>query len=173
MASLTVLAYEWDSPRSYISFVQERSAAAQLVEDTLGVPREEVEEAWSNDPIEGQIAAVAAIQQVGSRWVYATSDENVGFDCSGLVRYAWGEAGVELSRDSRSQIRASHEAENLQTGDILWYPGHIMIYLGIDNLVVHSANNRTGVVLGRAARWSRQGRVLKNKLKSPDKFRGL
>src|SRR5918993_1102634 len=38
----------------------------------------------------------AAMSQLGVPYQYATSDPGVGFDCSGLTHYAWGQAGVYL-----------------------------------------------------------------------------
>ena len=39
--------------------------------------------------------------QLGVPYHYATSEPGVGFDCSGLTHYAWGQAGVYLPRNSR------------------------------------------------------------------------
>jgi len=44
-------------------------------------------------------------------------------------------------------------------GDLMWYPGHVMLYLGIGDLVVHSpTRGRTveyGVLSGDRASWVR------------------
>ena len=101
-------------------------------------------EEWEKVPAPAREAIVRAVKQLGSDWVYATSDPDVGFDCSGLVRYAWD--SVEMPKTSRYQIRYAYEVEEPRPGDILYYPGHVMIYLG-DGVIIHSANRRTGVVL--------------------------
>jgi cell wall-associated NlpC family hydrolase len=71
-----------------------------------------------------------------------TSVEDEGFDCSGLTSYAWQESGVELQRVSRAQIRNATELDrgSAMAGDLVYYPGHVMMYLGVGNAIVHSVN---------------------------------
>jgi phosphoenolpyruvate-protein kinase (PTS system EI component) len=47
-----------------------------------------------------QAAIAAAESQLGVPYHYAMSSPGVGFDCSGLVMYAWGRAGVALPHNS-------------------------------------------------------------------------
>jgi cell wall-associated NlpC family hydrolase len=67
------------------------------------------------------------------------SQEDRGFDCSGLVLFAFSEAGIDLPRSSGEQIRAAAEIQQSEAepGDLVYYPGHISLYLGAD-LMVHS-----------------------------------
>lgn len=57
-----------------------------------------------------------------------------GFDCSSLMQYAWGKAGVKLPRTTYAQINFGQAVPSLaqaQPGDLL-FPSdhHVMMYLG-------------------------------------------
>ena len=56
----------------------------------------------------------------------------VGFDCSGLVRYAYAQAGMNMPRHSSAQFAMGKRTSvnNLRPGDLIGRPGHIMIYIG-------------------------------------------
>lgn len=57
-----------------------------------------------------------------------------GFDCSALIQYAWGKAGVQLPRTTYDQIKVGTAVPNLASaapGDLLFpHPGHVLMYLG-------------------------------------------
>jgi cell wall-associated NlpC family hydrolase len=69
-------------------------------------------------------------------------DEGViGFDCSGLTQYAYGQAGISIPRNSRAQYASLPKvsSDDLQAGDLVFWgsggsdPGsivHVAIYLG-------------------------------------------
>jgi LysM repeat protein len=94
-------------------------------------------------------AVSVALAQVGTPYVYGGASPG-GFDCSGLVMYAWAAAGVSLPHYSVSQYSDTtriSEAE-LQPGDIVFYdndsgpqPGHEALYIGNGQVV---AANTTG-----------------------------
>ena len=78
-----------------------------------------------------------------SGWDYisgGSSPDDGGFDCSGLVQYVYGEAGINLPRLEKDQYEACEEieAENIQPGDLIFYKnetsngeiGHVAIYIG-------------------------------------------
>jgi cell wall-associated NlpC family hydrolase len=67
----------------------------------------------------------------------------LGIDCSGLVQSAFREVGVAVLRDTDMQrdsigdaVSASHEGD-LRRGDLLYLPGHVLIYVG-DRAVIHA-----------------------------------
>jgi peptidoglycan DL-endopeptidase RipA len=74
-------------------------------------------------------------------------DEGViGFDCSGLTQYAYGQAGITIPRNSRSQYAALPKvsSDDLQAGDLVFWgtdasdPSsivHVAIYLGANKVV--------------------------------------
>lgn len=131
---------------------------AAFVGAKTGVEPERFLEAWKAAPEANQQAIMAALGQVGKPYRYAMANPNRGFDCSGLVLYAWEQADVELPHQSRRQIRASEDVYFPIAGDLAYYPGHIMMYLGVDNFVVHAANRRKGVVIGHIRRNVEFGR---------------
>lgn len=134
---------------SYGNFVRARTQTARLAATELGYPEAEMISAWASTPLEHQRAVLAAMTQVGVPYRRNTSSEGVGFDCSGLTTYAWAEPGVTLYRQSGSQIS---EAERLdrstaKAGDLVHYPGHVMIYLGVGDAIIHSVKTGRTVEL--------------------------
>lgn len=80
-----------------------------------------------------QIALDAAATKVGAQYSWGASGP-YSFDCSGLVQWAYKQAGIELPRTSfeQSHVGAPVAYENLQPGDIVVTNGggHVGIYAG-------------------------------------------
>ena len=102
--------------------------------------------------IEGPAAGVVetALAALGAPYRWGGSAEN-GFDCSGLIQYAYAQYGVSLPRTSREQAMRGdpvpREVSALAPGDILVFsatPGggvtHVGLYAG-DGLFIHSASD--------------------------------
>jgi cell wall-associated NlpC family hydrolase len=70
------------------------------------------------------------------------------FDCSGLVKQAWGSVGVRLphSADAIAADLAEVPVGDLRPGDILWWPGHVAIYAG-SGWSIEALDHRHGVVM--------------------------
>ena len=94
-------------------------------------------------PASGAAAAVAAAEsQIGVPYVWGGStprgtpgDPSGGFDCSGLVMWAWAQAGVSLPHYSGAQYDAIKHIpmSDLEPGDIVFFanPGqHEAMYIG-------------------------------------------
>jgi cell wall-associated NlpC family hydrolase len=88
-----------------------------------------------------QMAAVhAAVSQLGVPYVFGGESPGSGFDCSGLVQWAWGQAGVSIPRTTESQWPALTHVSlgSLEPGDLLFYYNldgddqvdHVVMYTG-------------------------------------------
>jgi hypothetical protein len=121
-------------------YVRLRDEAAGLAAAELGIPAAMLRDAWALTDLDKQTALLAALTQLGVPYRSHRSEPGVGFDCSGLTAYAWGVAGQELARQSRTQINASQRVERsaAQAGDLMYYPGHVMMFLGIGDAMVHA-----------------------------------
>lgn len=100
----------------------------------------------SNAPA-GEIVATA-LTVMGTPYRWGGSDTS-GFDCSGLIRYAYAQHGVTLPRMAVDQARTGSEVgralEQLAPGDILTFSDqaggavtHVGLYIG-DGQFIHSA----------------------------------
>jgi len=129
-----------DDAADFRSFVWFRTQTAQYAATELGYPQAEMVEAWAQTPVGHQRAVLAAMTQVGVPYRKNTSEEGVGFDCSGITTFAWAEAGVALERQSGAQIRNASPLDRsaAKAGDLVQYPGHVMMYLGVGDAVIHS-----------------------------------
>ena len=98
----------------------------------------------------------SALDVLGTPYVWGGTAAN-GFDCSGLVQWAYAQHGIQLPRISRDQARSGSEVtpmiEALRPGDVLLFaaqPGggvtHVGMYVG-EQTFIHSAND--GVKLSR------------------------
>jgi cell wall-associated NlpC family hydrolase len=83
----------------------------------------------------------------------------IGFDCSGLTQYAYGQAGIAIPRNSRAQYASLPKVadDDLQPGDLVFWgsdgsnPGsieHVAIYLG-GNQVIQAPQSGDVVKISR------------------------
>ncbi len=126
------------------AFARLRRSTVELVADRLELDPDELEAAWADADINHQTALLAALTQVGVPYKKFAMKPGVGFDCSGLTSFAWGQAGFNLPHNSTRQIRAAdpRTRETAQAGDLLRYPGHVMMWLGVGQAVIHSPQPR-------------------------------
>ena len=127
-------------PQALTEYVIIRDAIAREIATRLGADPVRLIAAWDRADFTHQAALMAAFTQLGVPYRSMASKPGVAFDCSGLTTFAWGVAGVEIIRQSGSQINAAaaRTAETAMAGDLMYYPGHAMMYLGIDRAMVHS-----------------------------------
>ncbi|MEV5713178.1 NlpC/P60 family protein [Amycolatopsis mediterranei] len=88
-----------------------------------------------------QAAVNAALSKLGSAYVYGATGPST-FDCSGLTRWAYGQAGITLPRTSREQstFGAAVPRDQLQPGDLVFFyspVSHVGMYIG-DGKMVHA-----------------------------------
>jgi cell wall-associated NlpC family hydrolase len=89
-----------------------------------------------------------AIGVMGTPYAWGGDDTN-GYDCSGLIQYAYGQHGIILPRISRDQVRMGRAVERrleaLRPGDILGFSvegdqiTHVGLYVG-EGEFIHSAS---------------------------------
>jgi cell wall-associated NlpC family hydrolase len=95
-------------------------------------------------------AARVATRYLGVPYVWAGSSP-AGFDCSGLVRYAFGQVGVAVPHNAAQQFRLGTpvDRDRLAPGDVVFFDRlrHNGIYLG-DGRFVH-ATKPGGVKIAR------------------------
>ena len=103
----------------------------------------------------GQEIANYALNFVGYNYVYGAESPSVGFDCSGLVYYVYGQFGYSLNRRASIQYSSdgySVSKSDLQQGDLVFFSSngysvtHVGIYIG-DNQFVHASTSTTGVII--------------------------
>ncbi|NMH99996.1 C40 family peptidase [Pseudonocardia acidicola] len=82
----------------------------------------------------GAAALQAALTQIGKPYVWGGTGPD-GFDCSGLVQWAFKQAGVTLPRtaDEQSNVGTPVSQDQLQPGDLVFFYSpveHVGIYVG-------------------------------------------
>ena len=87
-------------------------------------------------------AVQAALTQVGTPYVWGGAAPG-GFDCSGLVMWAFHQAGINLPHSSQAQANGGQAVSlsDLQPGDVLTFysdASHSGIYVG-DGMMIHSS----------------------------------
>jgi cell wall-associated NlpC family hydrolase len=100
-----------------------------------------------------------AESQEGVPYVWGGETPNVGFDCSGLVQWAWGKAGFFIPRTTEEQWAALPRValNQLQPGDLLYYNNldgdnlvdHVVMYVGSgeygSNTIIAAAYTGTNI----------------------------
>ncbi len=111
-------------------------------------------------PVSSQagIAVNAAMSQLGVPYRFAAESPGVAFDCSGLTKYAWGQAGVYLPHQSGAQYGSvPHVSQSeVQPGDLIFYKspiGHVAMYIGGGSLIHAPASG--DVVKVSAVNWAK------------------
>ena len=91
---------------------------------------------------QGQIAVQAALTRVGDPYSWGGASPG-GFDCSGLVMWAFQQAGIALPHSSQALAHGGQPVSlsDLQPGDVLTFysdASHAGLYIG-DGLMIHSS----------------------------------
>jgi cell wall-associated NlpC family hydrolase len=87
----------------------------------------------------GRRAVEIALKAVGVPYRWGGSSPAGGFDCSGLVYWAYGQVGIELPHSSYAlyDLGRSVPRTRLEAGDLLFFYGlgHVGLYLGGGRMV--------------------------------------
>src|SRR5699024_3089475 len=128
---------------AYVSseYVDVRYALAEAIKFS---PAEE------NASLRNQIVNYA-MQFLGNPYVWGGTSLTNGADCSGFTMSVMAHFGISLPRTSDQQGRAGREVSysEAQAGDIIYYGGHVAIYLG-GGRIVHASTEQTGIKTGTA-----------------------
>ena len=133
---------------------------------TAAAPRRDVAPGASGADVMLRDVVRVAEGEIGRRYrLGGRGDPGDGFDCSGLIQYAYARFGVTLPRRSADQARAGRAVDQrvdaLRDGDILTFSSgggrvtHVGLYMG-DGRFIHSASS--GVQISRLSIEDPNGR---------------
>jgi cell wall-associated NlpC family hydrolase len=114
-------------------------------------------------PSLGERAARTALTAVGVRYRWGGESPESGFDCSGLVRWAYLRFGVDLPHSSYALFDEGRRVArgHMEPGDVLFFEGlgHVGLYLG-EGRMVHAPETGREVEVVALARSSYGGRLV-------------
>ncbi len=122
----------------------EKSEDSRKPEDTAGKPT-------SSGSSKGQEIAKFACKYIGYPYVAGGTSLTNGADCSGFVLAVFKNFGYSLPRSSYAQSGAGKGVSysEAQPGDIIYYGGHVGIYIG-NGQIVHASTERSGIKITSA-----------------------
>lgn len=130
----------------------EEAARAQAAAQEAEQIQQAAAETASNNSGLGQQVADFALQYVGNPYVYGGTSLTNGADCSGFTLAVYANFGVSLPHSAAAQNKKGTSVgsiENAIPGDIVYYSGHVGIYIG-NGQIVHARNSRYGIVVSNA-----------------------
>jgi peptidoglycan DL-endopeptidase CwlO len=90
-------------------------------------------------PTRAERAVLYALDAVGTPYRWGGESPATGFDCSGLVRWAYGHVGIDLPHSSYALYGVGRRTatSRLEPGDILFFEGlgHVGLYVGNGRMV--------------------------------------
>jgi cell wall-associated NlpC family hydrolase len=114
----------------------------------IGAPPEAAVLPQPGPGAEGMVAVQAALTRIGSPYSWGASGPG-SFDCSGLVMWAFQQAGVSLPHSSQALAQGGQPVsmDQMQPGDLVTFysdASHVGIYIG-DGMMVHASTYGTPV----------------------------
>jgi cell wall-associated NlpC family hydrolase len=147
---LTAIAFGWTAPPTTRTGPPPITTEAKSVRHKVVRPK----------PTIGQRVARIALKAVGVPYSWGGASMS-GFDCSGLVHWAYGRLGIEVPHSSYALYDTGRRVarSRMKAGDVLFFSGlgHVGLYLGRGRMVHAPQSGRTVevVTLGRSHYGSR------------------
>ena len=109
------------------------------------------------EPTKADRAVRFALEEVGVPYRWGGESPTTGFDCSGLVRWAYGRVGIDLPHNSYALYGQGRRVSgsDIEPGDILFFEGlgHVGLYIGRGRMV-HAPQTGRNVEIVRLASTS-------------------
>lgn len=131
---------------------EEAAANGEQSSESSDTPEPPSEPASPGDASKGQEIANFACQFVGNPYVAGGTSLTEGCDCSGFTSSVYAHFGISLPRSSYAQSAAGRPVTyaEAQPGDVMYYGGHVAIYIG-NNQIVHASTAATGIKISNAS----------------------
>lgn len=128
---------------------KKKPAPVRTLDRPLAIPYHAIvfdPQQWLNDnpgTPTGQAAVAIAMNYLGVPYRWGGAVPATGFDCSGLVRFVYGQLGINLVHYAASQFAAFPKLSpaQLEPGDLVFFepkldgPGHVGLYVGHDQMI--------------------------------------
>ena len=113
--------------------------------------KQETPDPTSSGCVKGQDIANYACKFIGNPYVAGGTSLTNGADCSGFVMSVYKNFGINLPRSSYSQstVGKGVSYSDARPGDVIYYGGHVGIYIG-NGQIVHASTERTGIKITSA-----------------------
>ncbi len=144
------MAFDALDAASEISAIEQRDVASRWIKsiavilaEHLEISSKEIERAWLQSGLSRQKVLFAALTQLGVPYKTNADQPGKALDCSALIKFAWSSAGVNMPRSSAEQFAFGKtiKSSEVQLGDLAWYPGHVSMSLGLENVVIQAPTN--------------------------------
>ena len=85
-----------------------------------------------------------ALKYQGWKYVYGGSNPNSSFDCSGLVQWCYGKAGISLPRTAQTQYDATQHIplSQAKAGDLIFFHSTYNAGAYVTHVGIYAGNNR-------------------------------
>ncbi len=83
---------------------------------------------------------------MGTQYRWGGGKSPLGLDCSGLCSISYMLNGIIIYRDAlrKDEYMRKIELDEIKPGDLLFWPGHVAMYIGNDKYI-HSSSDNNGV----------------------------
>lgn len=140
-----------DEPSEKDKIIVEKDEPTEIHEEPSDTPASEPTPSVPSGSSKGQEIANYGCQFVGNPYVPGGTSLTGGCDCSGFTQAVYSHFGVSLPRTSGSQALIGKEVSYSEAapGDIIYYGGHVGIYIG-NGQIVHASTPKTGIKITNA-----------------------